>query len=294
MAAADDQRIQIADALRQRYFQLIPQLQTNWIAEQHDKNRLSRSLAAFAISGLADVSPAEAVNAVVDGGNDNGLDAVQFDRPENHLWVVQSKAGGAPDLGEVKKFTGGIRDLIAGRFDRFNASFRRLQPDIEEALATDGLKIVAGVVHQADELGPHGRAELDQVRIELNRFVDRFDWLDLNLPTVHQWLTAEHAIPSVNITITLENWYGVNGPRRAFYGLVSAGQLATLYRTHGKALLEKNIRHYLGGQSVNSAIARTVRERPEDLFYLNNGLTAVCSSVTPMPGGTNDLAAFSI
>jgi hypothetical protein len=37
---------------------------------------------------------------------------------------------------------------------------------------------------------------------------------------------------------------------------------------------------------VNEAIAATVRERPADLFYLNNGLTAVCSEIVPPPAHT--------
>jgi hypothetical protein len=66
-----------------------------------------------------------------------------------------------------------------------------------------------------------------------------------------------------------------------------------LYRRHSKGLFQKNIRYYLGNQSVNSAIATTVEERPGDLFYLNNGLTAICSSVIPAPGGSNQSARFT-
>jgi len=106
---------QVTEALKQRYFPIILPLQQNWTADQHEKNRLSRSLAAFAIEKLAEVTPAQAANAVVDGGNDNGIDAVHFDRPKNRLWLVQSKAGGAPDMGENKKFCDGIRDLVNGR-----------------------------------------------------------------------------------------------------------------------------------------------------------------------------------
>jgi hypothetical protein len=294
MPPIDDQRTQIAATLRERYFPVIPQLQDNWTPDQHDRNRLSRSLAAFAIAQLADVSAAQAANAIVDGGNDNGVDAVLLDRADNRLWVVQSKAGGAPDLGECKKFIGGIRDLLEGRFDKFNAAFGRLQPDVEEALATDGLKVVGCIAHQGDQLGPHSTADFNELAKELNRFVERFEWHDVNVTTIYGWLTAEHAVNSVDVELTLENWYGVDGPRRAFYGLAAASELAALYRTHGKALLQKNIRYYLGVQSVNSAIASTVHERPADFFYLNNGLTAVCSSAKPAPGGTHISAKFTV
>lgn len=294
MSSFDDQRAQIADILRQRYFPLIPQVNANWTADQHDKNRLSRSLAALAIERLSDVSSVQAANAVIDGGDDNGIDAIQFDRADNRLWVVQSKAGAAPDVGENKKFIGGIHDLLSKRFERFNAAFERFQPDIEQALATEALKVVGCVAHRGEQLGPHCVADLNQLQSELNRFVGRFEWRDLNVAVIHGWLTVEHAVRPVDVAITLTNWYGIDGPRRAFYGVVSATELAGLYHQNGKALLEKNIRHYLGAQAVNSAIAAAVHERPGDFFYLNNGLTAICSSANPAPGATHASARFFI
>ena len=294
MTSLASRRLQIEAVLRERYFPLIPQLQANWSPEQHNKNRLSRSLAAFAVARNADVSSAQAANALIDGENDNGIDAIHFDRSTNLLWLIQSKAGGAPDLGDCKKLIGGVEDLLNGRFDKFNAAFVRIQGDVEDALAVDGVRVVACVVHQGEPLGPHSIADLNQLKAGLNQFVDRFDWRDFDLATVHGWLTAEHEVRPVNVRLTLERWSGVQEPRRAFYGVVRAADLATLYRAHGKALLEKNIRHYLGGQSVNASIASTVVDRPVEFFYLNNGITAVCSSVRPLPGGGNDRATFAI
>jgi hypothetical protein len=294
MPDTDAQKVQITNALKERYFSIFPPLQQSWTPEQHEKNRLSRSLAAFAIEKLADVAPSQAANALVDGGNDNGIDAIHFDRTQNRLWLVQSKAGGGPDRGENKKFCDGIRDLVNGRFDRFNAAVARLRPDVEDALSTDGLEIVGCNVHLGDGLGPHAISDLQQLKTELNQFVQRFDWRDLNLSVVHSWLTAEQAVAPVNVTLTLERWYGVDQPWRAFYGLVTAVELAGLYQQHGKALFEKNIRHYLGAQTVNSAIAATVQDRPAELFYLSNGLTAVCTSIRPAPGANNQQGTFTI
>ncbi len=294
MSNGDAHIIQINDTLKTRYFPIVLQLSQHWTPEQHEKNRLSRSLAAFAIEKLADVAPAQAANAVFDAGNDNGIDAIHFDRINNRLWVIQAKAGNAPDMGENKKFCDGIRDMIAGHFHKFNAGFARLQQDVEDALATDGLIIIGGHVHLGDELGPHATTDLNQLKDELNHFVARFDWKDLKRSVVHSWLTREHAVTPVNIDLILENWYGIDAPRRSFYGLVSASQLAALYEQHKKALFEKNIRHYLGAQPVNDAIGTTVQDRPSELFYLNNGLTAVCASISPAPGIIHSRGVFRL
>lgn len=288
------QKSQIITELKKRYFSMIQQLQANWTPEQHEKNRLSRSLAAFAIEKLADVAPAQAANAVVDGWGDNGIDAIYFDRSNNLLWLVQSKAGDAPDMGENKKFCDGIRDLQAGRFDKFNQTFVRLLPDVEEALYSEGLRIVGCNVHLGDGLGPHAIADLNQLATDLNKFTEVLSWQDIKLSVVHSWLSSEHTVAPPDVTLTLENWYGVRYPRRAYYGLVTAAQLADLYQLHKKALFEKNIRHYLGSLTVNSAIASTVGQRPAELFFLNNGITAICSQIIPSPGATNDQGVFTL
>ena len=295
MPHADAQRLQVCDVLKQRYFGMIIALPGNNDPVQQEKNRLSRSLAAFAIEKLADVTPAQAANAVVDGGNDNGLDAILFDRQKNILWVVQSKLGGAPDMAENKKFCDGIRDLIGSRFHKFNASFARLQSDVEDALESPHLKTIGCHIHLGDQLlGPHAVTDLNQLKTELNQFVVRFDWKEFALPAAHGWLTAEHLVAPVVTNLVLRNWHGFEQPRRAYYGLVSASDLAALYLLEGKKLFEKNIRHYLGAQEVNIAIAATVQDRPTDLFYLNNGLTAICSAITPLPGFTHDEGTFRL
>ena len=53
-------KTQIIEALKQDYFQMTAPLQRNWTPEQHEKNRLSRSLAAFAIANFAHLTPAQA------------------------------------------------------------------------------------------------------------------------------------------------------------------------------------------------------------------------------------------
>jgi hypothetical protein len=307
MADTAAQRTQLTTVLKGRYFPIIQALPGNHSPEQQEKNRLSRSLAAFAIEKLADVAPAQAANAVVDGGNDNGIDSLYFDRIDNILWVVQAKAGDAPDMGENKKLCDGVRDLINGRFQKFNASFARLQTDVDDALQAPNLRVIACQIHLGDNpLGPHAVADLDQLKAELNKFGNVFDWKELGIApipaqapprthvNIHGWLAAEHAVAVQPFVLQLRCWHGFDQPHPAYYGLVAATDLAALYQQHGRALFEKNIRHYLGAETVNEAITNTVRERPAELFYLNNGLTAVCTKITPLPGGNHEQRGFRV
>lgn len=293
MSPSDSQRAQIFEVLRNRYFAMIQALPGNTNPPDIEKNRLSRSLSAFAIEKLAGVAPAQAAYAVVDGGNDNGLDAIHYDRSKSILWLVQSKIGAAPDMGENKKFCDGIRDLQHGRFHKFNATFARIQPDVEDALDNPMLRIIGCQIHLGDNaLGAHAIGDLNQVKAELNQVVERFDWLEIGIQEAHEWLASEHAASSVNTRLTLRKWNCFEHPRRAYYGLVAASDLAALYISEGKKLFEQNIRHYLGVQEVNSAISATIQGRPEELFYLNNGITAVCTKITPLPSATIEEGTF--
>ena len=287
-------KTQIIEVLKQDYFPIIPQLQQNWSADQHEKNRLSRSLAAFAIANLADVTPAQAAHSIINGKNDNGIDAVYFDRSQKNLWLVQAKAGKAPDMGDNKKFCDGIRDLVDRRFDKFNDGLARLQQEVENALDANGVKIVGCNIYLDKNLGSHVISDLNQLNTKLNQFESRFEWQDINIERTHSWLTAKQAIAPVNVVLTLENWHRLDLPRRAFYGLVKASELASLYQQHKKSLFEKNIRYYLGTEDVNLAIAKTIKEKPSELFYLNNGLTITCSEISLPSGHNQDSTRFTL
>ncbi|MEG4802476.1 AIPR family protein [Microcoleus sp. ARI1-B5] len=281
----NSQKTQVLEALKQDYFPMTPQIQRNWTPEQHEKNRLSRSLAAFAIiANLADITPAQAANSIINGENDNGIDAIYFYRMKNLLLLVQAKAGNAPNMGDNKKFCDGIRDIVHQRFQKFNDGFARLQQDVEDALNTNGVKIIGCNIYLDESLSSHVIADLNQLETELNQFAQRFEWQDLNIGITHGWLTAKQAIAPVDVVLTLENWHCLDRPRRAFYGLVKASELASLYQQHNKSLFEKNIRYYLGTKDVNLAIAETVKKQPSELFYLNNGLTITCSAIS-LPSG---------
>ncbi|MEM7580426.1 MAG: hypothetical protein AAF316_11365 [Cyanobacteria bacterium P01_A01_bin.80] len=147
------QKTQIIEVLKQDYFPIIPELQRNWAPEQHEKNRLSRSLAAFAIANLANISFTEAAYSIINGENDNGIDAVYFDQFNHQLLLIQSKAGNAPNMGDNKKFCDGMKDIVNKRFQKFNSTFSRFQQDIEDALDKNGVKIVGCNIYLGESLG---------------------------------------------------------------------------------------------------------------------------------------------
>ncbi|MEZ5323636.1 MAG: hypothetical protein R3F19_01005 [Verrucomicrobiales bacterium] len=80
MASREEKIAQIEAALRSRFFPLVPKVEKagreEWDDDRHDKDRLSRSLAAYALAKLAGLDDASAANSITDGSDDGGIDAI--------------------------------------------------------------------------------------------------------------------------------------------------------------------------------------------------------------------------
>ncbi len=291
MPTRDEKVAQIEAALRARFFKFVPKIEnTNragWPEAQHDLDRLSRSLAAYVLVGRCQIDDATASGAITDGSDDCGIDALYYDRPGSRLVLVQSKfkqGGAAPAQDEVQKTINGVRYLVQRNFDKFNEAVRKRLDDIEDALDTPGVPVELHLAFLGEVLGTHATNDLNAFTAELNRLTPVFDWHRDGFEIISNWMVGEQVPTVVDGQMVLENWASVLAPRKALYGQISAAALAKLVQDHGKALFERNIRHYLGTVGVNSAIEEAVRVGPADFFYLNNGITVVCESITQAAG----------
>ena len=286
MPTREEQIIQVEASLRLRFFPLVPKVivagREGWKEENHDLDRLSRSLAAYTLVGLCDLDDTTAAAAITDGSNDGGIDALYFDRANNRLVFVQAKfkrTGTAPSQEENLKTINGIKSLQARRFNEFNPAFQNRLDEIEAGLDTAGVQILLVLAYLGDNPNVHVTNDNNALKDELNVISPRMDWQMVGLSTIYGWLVAEQTPQAVSANVVLHNWAVITTPRKAVYGQITAAALAQLVADKGKALFERNIRHYLGSVGVNTAIEETVRRRPGDFFYLNNGITAIVQLV---------------
>ena len=291
MSTQEEQAVQVEAALRTRLFPYILKIVTekrrDWSESKHDDNRLTRALAAYTLVGETGIDDVTAAGAVVDDENDGGIDAVYFDRSRTRLVLVQSKfkrTGKSPAQDENLKTMNGVRMLLGRRFSELNHHIRQRQDEIEEALDTGG--IVLHLIHSflGEILNEHVCRDLNALKSESNGFGEQFRWEYAPLSKIFGWLIAEQAPACVTDTIKLEHVGEIPGPIKAVYGQLCATDLAKLVETHGEALFERNIRHYLGSIGVNAAITKTVKHKPTEFFYLNNGITAVAGKIEPAAG----------
>jgi hypothetical protein len=252
-------------------------------------NFLSKALAAFAVQVYARVSPDIAAASVTDGDKDNGIDAFHFNEATHVLWCVQSKfiqdGAGQPDLKDVALFPGGVRSLLKGEIERFNDFFIKRRVEIEKALSDPHLKVNLVLIDTGTDFADDRVILFENLRREFN-IVDGTEFLSFdhcNLPMVHEEITETYQRSAINEILTLQQWGMVTAPYKTCYGQIPASKLAALYTTYGDKLVERNIRKFRGLTDVNERIAETISGSPDDFFYLNNGVTAICRKLDILP-----------
>ncbi len=248
----------------------------------------SRALAGFSIETLAGVSPLNAASADVDGGQDEGIDSIYYHRPKDSLYLVQGKASGdggshQPNLPETIRFINGIQALLSGNLDPFGELDATQKTLIREALQNTALKVFVVLAHFGGIIDEQRTRRIEALKQSYDSSFneERLFFRNFNLHTAHEALLGLRAEATVDTRLRLESYARHDGDFQCVYGRVKACDLKELYSRHQDALFAQNVRQYRGNNFVNQAVSKTISEDPSKLFYLNNGITALCHEITP-------------
>lgn len=259
--------------------------QTKPVEHMAAKN-VSRAFSAFSVQKLLKLDAVTAAKAVVDDYNDNGLDAIHYHQTSKTLFLVQGKLKATEPVSqdEAQAFVAGVRDLVNQRYERFNENVQERQAELEVAL-DEATEIILVVARTSETISEHAKQVLDQFLADIDRPDERLQasWIDFGPDKVLEGLLAQQAVAPVDDTLFIYGDKKIDTPRITYYGQVSLTSLVDLYTRYGNRLLEKNIRYFLGINSsdVNRAIHQTLETRPEDFFYLSNGVTAIAHTIDP-------------
>ncbi|NEO90250.1 MAG: hypothetical protein F6K56_08295 [Moorea sp. SIO3G5] len=133
----------------------------------------SRALAAYSLLTLADVDPIQAANAVVDGIDDNGIDAILFQENKKIFWLVQSKwiqkGNKSPQANELRSFSSGVKDIFEfdNTHDRFNQKIKDKEEEIKLANRVD-VKIKIIVSHTGSNLSKNCHTVIQDLIKDIN------------------------------------------------------------------------------------------------------------------------------
>lgn len=261
--------------------------------EQLENLFLTRSLAAFVLCNLAQLDIKEATQYIIDDYDDNGIDAIYFDQETNIVYLVQSKwdknGSKSPDVASIQKFINGFKDFIAGQFDRFNDKFNQFQDLFEKALDSAEVEFLLIIAYTGtQELSNHSDRLFKDLLQETNNPIDIASYKTFKQQDIYKAISGGYDKASINIEVTLYDWGQIREPYHAFYGQVSAVEIAEWYSLHNSKLLTRNLRKFKGDTDVNRSIKNTLISEPLKFWYYNNGITILCTKIRKKPiGGAN-------
>lgn len=269
------------------------------LTPDQEKNFFSKALAAYSVSVLyPDVDKNQVVNSIVDGTDDNGIDLIYYNQETNELCLVQSKYNESgtnePTLGDIQKFTTGIKDLINLKFDKFNSKVNARKEEIINVLKISKLKLKVVLVYTAINFSSHSQREITDLLADLNDHRDVADFELINQVRLHSSLYNLGDKRNIDIEVTLKQWGRYDGEIEAFHGEVSGTEIFNLWNTYGNTLFDSNIRRVLGNTDINKEIQKTLDTQPEFFWYYNNGVTLICEEVEKqrIHGNSRDIGVF--
>jgi hypothetical protein len=266
---------------------------------QIKKHFLTRGLATLAASQVADVPIVDLAKAVTDGHADGGIDLVHFDSVERTLYLVQSKwhddGHGSIDVGDALKFIAGVKKVLDNDLASFNSRIQAKKNEIERALYDANAKFMLVLAHTGQEdLSADVLSCFDKYIDAQNDTSELMFFHVLKQAELHKAVATGLAGAPISVEVQLYGWAQVREPHQAVYGKVCANDISTWMMDHGSRLFERNLRQFLGTSTVNQDIVETLVKRPEEFWYFNNGITAVCSTLgkKPLGGNSSESAIF--
>ncbi len=196
-----------------------------------------------------------AENAIIDGPDDCGIDAVL--RYEKEITLIQSKFGESHDIGMIDKF---VKDV-----ERFkNAEQSSIKRDdlsyLWNEINQKGVKL--NLVYVTEQYADY---ESDVVQV-------------IDMAQTNHILLERKMKPEKGHKATIRYIDGYQR-KNIFHCTVNGIEIANLVEKH-KYILDNNIRHHLGHRmKVNKGIRETLEEYPEKFAEYNNGSTMTAVDV---------------
>ncbi len=250
--------------------------------------RRARAFVALGVAATLDLDVETAIRHVRDGEHDAGIDALRWEEVGNRelvVWIFQGKYHAKRDgsrgfpANELVKLVGTLRAL----FDptaTFSAHERLLE-DVEEvrSLIRDGWLPSARVVALSNGRRWEHDGDL-AVDPASTGFGDQVSWEHLGAAEIVERLSGSKPVDDQLQFVgpaVVDDGFSF---RRVVLGRVPVAEIARLVSAHGDRLFERNVRRFLGPQNrVNRDISRTLADPGQrgDFFFLNNGLTVLCT-----------------
>ncbi|MFD7290404.1 AIPR family protein [Streptomyces sp. NPDC059863] len=262
---------------------------SDWASFSEDSQasaRRSRALAAHAVRIVTGWSPADAAATVIDGGNDQGIDAIAVvDTPEQeHIYLVQAKwsprGTARAKTDAIHKLLAGLRLIDSEEFGQFNPRGRQLAEEAKNVMGRGVVPVTQVIVLMGtDQLSDEANQAIANGEQEFNQHGAILSHRVILAREIYDKVRDDIAVRPVDLRVDLHPWLSIADPYESYQGVMLAEEVAA-WATHGNDLFNSNIRNPLGLTPINNELLTTLGEEPGYFWYFNNGITVLCDSVT--------------
>lgn len=250
--------------------------------------RRSRALAAHAVRIVTGWTPEQAAACVIDGGGDQGIDAIAIVPDAAHIYLVQSKwseTGTArADETAVHKLFAGLTLVDTGEAAQFNPRGQVLAKRAKQLIEEKTTKITQVIALMGTKEPAAGvRQVIANGEKEFNHHGSYVFHRFIHAPEIHALARADQRSEPVTLEASLQPWFSVTTPYLSYEGVLQAEQIVT-WAKHENRLFDLNIRNPLGLTPINSELVETLTGEPVNFWYFNNGITILCDSLDVVTG----------
>ena len=244
---------------------------------------------AWYLRNIHNLDTYETKDAITDGAGDKQIDAVYIDNQSSTIYIIQGKfysgdTVNAEPLREVLSSWVQIKDLSylqEGANQRLQIKISEISSAIEDnyeicfelittATLTDSAKNDLEAFQK--ELAESETLQANLVVIDNETLQFKYDEaLNMNRPYINHEFLLENG-KYLELTI---------GNTKACIAALPLKDCIKIPGIKEGSLFRKNVRQSLGtNNKVNKGIAKTIKQNPQDFFFLHNGITAICSSMS--------------
>lgn len=243
---------------------------------------------AWYLRNIRGLDEAETKSCVTDGADDNQIDAVYISHEDEIVYIIQGKFTQKAKLDskpvmEVRASWAKIKNLQhlqENANDKLSAIISEISSALDddynvqfELIATSGFTQAA--IKEAGLLSQE-LSDDDTINASL-------DIVDIHSLERKYNNALGNPGPGINHSFTLEPGRflitEVNN-KRAVIAVISLLDCLNIPGIKDGSLFRKNVRHSLGNDvKVNKEIAASLKNCPDDFFFMHNGITAICSSI---------------
>ncbi|GAO99299.1 AIPR family protein [Fructobacillus ficulneus] len=268
----------------------------------------SKAFAYWYLKNTSVLNENDIEEILIDGNNDNGIDAYYLDEREHILNLYQFKFPAKKnnnkeiDLSAITKIYGTLNSILKGDIENLisratNIGFENLlgllkdQPvyEINVVFVSYNKGVISeGNINYIDEqenilgndIALHHSCITRENIVNIFEKVHRRNTLDLSFKYKNLQL-ANNVNESDNDDTYIESWVGV----------INGKALIQAVHNDLTRIFDENIRLYEKGSSINEGIKNTAEnnETAKMFYFYNNGITLICDSAKTSPGNNSVL-----